>query len=154
MSVTRVGKKQRRPVSLLPRLTAGGVGGLLNGRRLDLDLHLQTRRSLPATRATVLPDDVCDPDHVGGHLEERGEVPHQVVPEELLLGHGGELERDKDDRGDSDLHRMGASHQNLQHLVLLVEVVGSHCGVQFRDILTYSKVKKYILCEDLKNMKL
>lgn len=119
---------------LLPR-TVGAVGGLLDGRFLDLDLHLQASGSLPTARAAVLPDDVGDSDHVCRNFEECGEVLHQVVSEELVLSHGGQLEGEEEHWGGSDLHRIGASHQHLQHLVVLVEVVGSQSGIQLGDVL-------------------
>lgn len=116
--------------------TVGGVGGLLDRRFLDLDLHLQARGSLPAPRAAILPDDTGDSNHVRGDFEERSEVLHQVVSEELVLSHGGQLEGEDENRGGSDLHWIGASHQDLQHLEVLVEVVGSQSGIQFGDVLT------------------
>lgn len=120
----------------LPQRTVGGVGGLLDWRLLDLDLHLQARGSLPAPRAAILADDTGDSNHVRGDFEERSEVLHQVVSEELVLSHGGQLEGEEENRGGSDLHRIGASHQDLQHLEVLVEVVGSQSGIQFGDVLT------------------
>lgn len=92
---------------------------------LDLHLHLQARGSPPPPRASVLPDDVGDSDHVWGNFEERSEVLNQAVTEELGLGHGGQLEGDDQHRGGSDLHRLGASHHDPQHLILVVKVVGA-----------------------------
>ena len=73
---------------LLP-LTVGAVGGLLDWRFLDLNLHLQARGSLPAASTSILPDDLGDSNHIWGNFEERSEVLHQVVSEELVLRHGG-----------------------------------------------------------------
>lgn len=70
-------------------LTVGAVGGLLHWRFLDLNLHLQARGSLPAPSTSILPDDLCDSNHIWGNFEERSEVLHQVVSEELVLRHGG-----------------------------------------------------------------
>lgn len=128
-------------------LTVGAVGGLLDWRFLDLHLHLQACGSLPAPRASVLPDDLGDADHIWGNFEERSEVLDQVVSEELVLGHGGQLEGDEENWGGSDLCRCGASQHHLQHLVVLVEVVGAHSGVQLGDVLTWrdemKKSRKY-----------
>lgn len=129
------GYKFRGMRLLLPR-TVGAVGGLLDWRFLDLDLHLQTRGSLPAPRSAILPDDIGDSNHIRGDFEERGEVLHQAVSEELVLSHGGQLEGEEENWGGSDFHRIRASHQDLQHLVVLVEVVGSQSGIQLGDVLT------------------
>lgn len=116
--------------------TVGGVGRLLDWWLLDLDLHLQARGPLPAPRAAVLPDDVGDSNHICGDFEERSEVLHQVFSEELVFSHGGQIEGEEQNRGGSDLHWSGSSHQDLQHLEVLVEEVGSISGIQFRDVLT------------------
>ena len=129
-------QKLVQKVYYISPLTVGGVGGLLDRRFLDLHLHLQARGSLPAPCASVLPDDAGDSDHIRRNFEERGEVLDQVVSEELFLRHGGQLEGDEENRGSSDLHWLGASQYDLQHFVVLVEVVGAHGGVQLWDVLT------------------
>jgi len=114
---------------------------LLYGRLLDLQLHLQAGGPLPAPGASVLPDDVGDADHVCGNFEEYSEVPNQVVSEELGLRHGGQIEGDDEDGGGADLHRLGALHHHLQHLVLPVEVVVAVSAIQRRDVLTLKERK-------------
>lgn len=102
---------------------------MLDRRLFDLHLHRQARGSLPATRASVLPDDLGDADHVGRNFEEHGEVLDQAVAIELLLGHCGEPEGDDENRGSTDLHWLRASQHDLQHLIVLVKVVGAHSGI-------------------------
>lgn len=122
---------------------------MLNWRFLDLHLHRQAVRGpLPSPRASIPPDDFGDSDHVGGNFEERSEVLDQAVSEELFLSQGGQLEGEEENRGGPDLHRLGSSQHNLQHLVVLVEVVGAHGGVQCWDVLTWrERRKKHMFAE-------
>lgn len=109
---------------------------MLDWRFLDLHLHLQASGPLPASGASTLPDDLGDSDHIWGNFEENGEVLDKVISEELVLSHGGQLEGEEENRGGPDLHWFGASQHDLQHLVVLVEVIGALSGIHFGDVLT------------------
>lgn len=123
-------------------LTAGAVAGLLDWRFLDLHLHRQARGSLPASCSSILPDYLGDSNHVGGNFEESSEVLDQVISKEVLLSHGRQLEGEEENRGSPDLHRFGASHQDLQHLVVWVEVIASQIGTEFGEVLIWRGERK------------
>jgi len=120
-------------------LTIGAVGGLLHRRFLDLYLHGHACGSFPAPCPSILPDDLGDADHVGRNFEENGEVLDQVIAKKLILRHGRHVEGQDENRGSSDLHWCGPSQKDLQHLVVLVKVVGAQSGVHLRNVLIWRK---------------
>lgn len=125
---------------LLP-LTVSAVSGLLDWRFLELHLHRQVCGSLPPSCASTLTDDLGDTDHIWGNFEVRSEVADQVISKELFLGHGGQIEGDEENWGCSNLHRCGAPQHNLQHFVVLVEIVSAHSGIQLGNILIWRHKK-------------
>lgn len=116
--------------------TVSAVAHLLDWRLLNLHFHLQAGRSLPASCTCISWDDLSDSDHFGRDVKECCKVLDQVISKELILSHGGELEGYDQKWGGSDLHWLGASHDYLQHLVVLVKEVGSQHVTQLRNILT------------------
>lgn len=116
--------------------TVSTVAHLLHWWLLNLHLHLQAHRSLPTSCTSTLWDDLGDSDHFWRNFEESGEVLDQVISKEFILSHSRELKGYDENRGSSDLHWLGASHQYLQHLVILVKVVCSQNGTKLRNMLT------------------
>lgn len=105
--------------------TVSAVALLLNWRLLNLHFHLQASRSLPTPCTCIFWDNLSDSNHIWRDFEERGKVLDQVISKEFRFSHGRELEGYDQKWGSSDLHRLGASHEYLQHLVVLVKEVGS-----------------------------
>lgn len=108
--------------------TVSTVAHLLYWWLLNLHLHFQAYRSLPASCTSILSDYLGDSDHIWRNFEESGEVLDQVISKEFILSHSREFEGNDKHWGSPDLHGLGASHQYLQHLVVLVKVVSSQSG--------------------------
>lgn len=118
-------------------LTICAIGGcLVVGRLFDLHFHCYPSGAFPPPCPATLPDNIGDADHVGRNLQEHSQVGDQLVPKELILCHGWEVEGDEQHWRCSDLDRGRASEEDMHHFIIRIEEIGAVHAIKCGDELS------------------